>query len=125
MADANLNVKVETEVELHPGPRTAEWLESLGWIRPVAEPEAEVQTEAEDEDEDDPRPMELLTVEDIVPPARPLRTGAMSGVEVMRYRAAVLRKQIMNELSSPERVDEMLMMLDINPEALPEPGCDC
>lgn len=84
---------------------------------------------AEDDDDYDPLPMELSPMSDIseieeaLPRARPLR--AMGGAEAMRYRAARLRRDLMNELSSPERVDEMLRLLDIDPDRLPDPDCDC
>lgn len=166
MADANLNIKVGAEVELEPGPRTCEWLVSLGWTPPEESEQGHVapqvialyeqwvkdgapplgvplarwwdkklvelhdairpSEDADVEEDYDPRPLELVVLEEFVPEARPLRTGrAMSGAEAMRHRAAALRRDLMNELSSPERVDEMLRCLDINVEALPSPECDC
>lgn len=122
MAEANLTVGVE--VELRPDENTSRWLESLGWIRPEAPSQEQVSTEP-DEDDYDPLPA------DLVPEARPLATGgvyrgkAMGGAEAMRYRAARLRRDLMTELSSPERVDEMLRMCDVDPSALPDPDCDC
>lgn len=125
MADAELTVGVE--VALRPDENTARWLESLGWIRPGA-PSQEV-VETEEDDEYDPRPLGMLgdlDMVELVPEARPLRTGrAMTGAEAMRYRAARLRQDLMSEVSSPERVDEMLRSLDIDPSALPDPDCDC
>jgi hypothetical protein len=132
MADANLTVGVE--VELRPDENTCRWLESLGWVRPEAPSSEAVETEAEESDDWDPAEMlGGVTLSDLVPDleipeARPLRTGrgrAMGGSEAMRYRAARLRRDLMTEVSSPERVDEMLRNLDIDPEALPDPDCDC
>lgn len=84
---------------------------------------------ADDEDDYDPLPLELSVLSDIaeveeaLPTARPLR--AMGGAETMRYRAARLRRDLMNEVSSPERVDEMLRNLDVDVEALAAVDCDC
>ncbi|QYW07553.1 hypothetical protein SEA_LIZZ_6 [Streptomyces phage Lizz] len=83
----------------------------------------------EENDDYDPLPMELSVMSDIaeveeaLPAARPLR--AMGGAEAMRHRAARLRRDLMNEVSSPERVDEMLRNLDVNVEALAAVDCDC
>lgn len=130
MADASLTVGVE--VALSVDENTARWLESLGWVRPGAPSSEAVVTEPDDESDDwDPAEMMAVDVETLVPPSRPLRTGgtykgrAMGGAEAMRYRAARLRQDLMNEVSSPERVDEMLRMCDVDPTALPDLDCDC
>jgi hypothetical protein len=130
MADASLTVGVE--VALSVDENTARWLESLGWVRPGAPSSEAVVTEPDDESDDwDPAEMMAVDVETLVPPSRPLRTAgaykgrAMGGAEAMRYRAARLRQDLMNEVSSPERVDEMLRMCDVDPTALPDPDCDC
>lgn len=121
MADANLVVGVE--VELRPDENTCRWLESLGWVRPEAPSSEAVETEPDEEY--DPIPADIA---DLVPAARPLRAGggrAMGGAEAMRYRAARLRRDLMGEVSSPERVDEMLRNLDVDVEALAAVDCDC
>lgn len=131
MAEANLTVGVEVELRLDEN--TSRWLESMGWVRPNAPSTEQVVTESDEEDGDwDPAEMMGgVTLSDLVPEPQPLRTGgvyrgkAMGGAEAMRYRAAQLRRDLMTELSSPERVDEMLRMLDIDPSALPDPDCDC
>ncbi len=125
MAEAKLTVGVG--VELEPGPVTREWLIGLGWVPPVSDSDAGVQTEEDDEEDYDPRPIDMFPdVAELVPEPQPLRTGrAMGGAEAMRHRAARLRRDLMNEVSSPERVDEMLRNLDVNVEALPSVDCDC
>lgn len=140
MADAKLNIGVD--VELQPGPVTVAWLESLGWIRPEGEGRSEdvlSELEPDDDEEYDPRPAELVDLDehpDTWKPTDPklirgVRTGgvyrgkAMGGAEAMRYKAARLRRDLMSEVSSPERVDEMLRMCDVDPDRLPDPDCDC
>lgn len=125
MATSELRIGVQVDLEV--GERTAEWLESMGWIRPGAPSSEVVETEAEDDDYD-PRPLGVLgdtDLAELIPEARPLRGVAMTGAEAMLHNAARLRRDLMNEVSSPERVDEMLRNLDVNVEALAAVGCDC
>lgn len=97
---------------------------SRWWDKKLAELHNAISSREEADDDYDPIPVELGEMEE-------LRTGgvyrgrAMGGAEAMRYRAARLRRDLMNEVSSPERVDEMLRLLDIDPDRLPDPDCDC
>ncbi len=61
---SSAELKVGVKVELEVGERTAEWLESMGWIRPDAPSEESVVSELDDVEEDfDPRPLDLVGVD--------------------------------------------------------------
>jgi hypothetical protein len=123
-AELRVGVKVELEV----GERTAEWLESMGWIRPDAPSEESVLTELEDvavlEDEYDPRPVELVQASELAPAERPKR--AMTGSEAMLCAARRLRKKLRSELEDPDALDELLRLCDVNVGKLQDASdCDC
>lgn len=121
MAEARLTVGVG--VELEPGPVTREWLIGLGWVPPVSDSDASVLTELDDVeevDDYDPRPDELISMTD------PVRGKALTGAEAMRCEARKLRHDLMRELSSPERVDELLRLCDVNVSRLQDASeCGC
>lgn len=123
MAEAKLTVGVG--VELEPGPVTREWLIGLGWVPPVSDSDAGVQTEEDDEEDYDPRPIDMFPdVAELVDRTEPRR--ALNAVETLRCQARKLRHELMCELSSPERVDELLRLCDVNVSRLQDASeCGC
>lgn len=126
MATSELRVGVKVELEV--GERTAEWLESMGWIRPDAPSEESVLTELDDvavlEDEYDPRPAEFLQASGLASAVRPKR--AMTGSEAMLCAARRLRKKLQAELKDPDALDELLRLCDVNVGKLQDASdCDC
>lgn len=95
MAEMTATMKVETEVELVPGEKTAAWLMSLGWTPPAEAIE--------------PPPAEPMVPSRGLAEARQAMTARQAGF----YRAQQLRETLKAEVSSPERVDEMLVMAGV------------
>jgi hypothetical protein len=94
---AELSMTVATQVELEVGEKTAAWLVSLGWTPPAVKVEdAEPHVE--------PRvPSAGLEA------ARQAFTARQAGL----YQAQQIREALKTEVSSPERIDQMLNLAGV------------
>lgn len=97
-----VSVDVVAEVEFTVGEKTAAWLESLGWKRPILD------------ERDAAEIIDVRTHSD----DRPV---ALNGQEATTLMAKNLRFELMCELSSPERVDDLLSLCNVDVEKLAEP----
>jgi len=103
MAELTASMTVATQVELEVGDKTAAWLVSLGWTPPVeSTPDSGTVEPAEPYSE--PRvPSAGLEA------AKQAFTARQAGL----YKAQQIRETLKTEVSSPERIDEMLTMAGV------------
>ena len=104
MAEARMEVAVSTDVEFSVGDKTAAWLMSLGWTPPV--------------EETVPAPEEAAG-SDLVNNTRapyasmPEALEAMNGRQAAKYQAQQDYQAMKAELSSPERLDNLLKFFGV------------
>lgn len=103
MAEATMEVSVSTDVEFTVGEKTAAWLVSLGWTPPVEETV----------------PVEEGAGSDLVNNTRapytsmPEALEAMTGRQAAKYQAQQDYQAMKAELSSPERLDNLLKFFGV------------
>jgi hypothetical protein len=90
---AEINAVVNAAVELEVGEKTAAWLESLGWTRPVAEAESLVEAR-------------------VIKPSAGVEAAkvAMNSRESARAEAQQMYLQLLSELDAPN--DRLLWLLE-------------
>ena len=103
MADAVLNTTVTAEVELAVGPATSAWLVSLGWVPPVAEV---------------PKKVDGLGTDMVINTRAPYTSldeakQAMTGRQAAKYQAQQDYAAMLTELSSPERLTNLLKFFGV------------
>lgn len=105
MADLTMAVSTEVSVEFTVGEKTAAWLEAQGWARPVVAPATDG------------------VVDSTTTPSTSLEEAqqALDSREATRLQAQQLRDTLMGELSSPERVDELLTLCGVQMDRLLKP----
>lgn len=98
MADASMSVGVSADVEFTVGEKTKAWLVSLGWTPPAETPAAPVEA----------------TVEARAP-YQDIETArqAMDARQAGFYQAQQMRNTLKAEVSSPERIDQMLVLAGV------------
>lgn len=98
MAEAKMEVAVSTDVEFTVGEKTAAWLMSLGWTPPAEE---------------------TVPGSDLVNNTRapyasmPEALEAMNGRQAAKYQAQQDYQAMKAELSSPERLDNLLKFFGV------------
>lgn len=98
MAEAKMEVAVSTDVEFTVGEKTAAWLMSLGWTPPAEE---------------------TVPGSDLVNNTRapyasmPEALEAMNGRQAAKYQARQDYQAMKAELSSPERLDNLLKFFGV------------
>jgi hypothetical protein len=101
---AEINAVVNASVELEVGEKTAAWLETLGWVRPVV-------TE------------EKLVAEKVLKPSEGVAAAkvAMNSREAARAEAQQDYTDMLTQLSSPERLTSLLRYFGVDLEKFLEP----
>lgn len=98
MADAKLEVNVSSEVEFSVGEKTAAWLVSLGWTPPPAE---------------EGTGADLVNNTQAPYTSMPEAMEAMTGRQAAKYQARQDYQAMKGELSSPERLDNLLKFFGV------------
>jgi len=98
MAEANLEVSVSSEVEFSVGEKTEAWLVSLGWTPPPAE---------------EPAGSDLVNNTRAPYASMPEALEAMNGRQAAKYQAQQDYQAMKAELSSPERLDNLLKFFGV------------
>lgn len=102
MAEARMEVAVSTDVEFSVGDKTAAWLMSLGWTPP-----AEETIPAEGAGSD------LVNNTRAPYASMPEALEAMNGRQAAKYQAQQDYQAMKSELSSPERLDNLLKFFGV------------
>jgi len=112
MADAKLEVNVSSEVEFSVGEKTEAWLVSLGWTPPPVDPGTG---------------SDLVNNTQAPYASMPEALEAMNGRQAAKYQAQQDYQAMKGELSSPERLDNLLKFFGVQlprfigaPDAIPE-----
>ena len=117
MADAEMSVGVSADVEFTVGEKTKAWLVSLGWTPPVDDAPVEIDSMGTDLVNNTRAPYTSL----------PEAMEAMNGRQAAKYQAQQDYQAMKGELSSPERLDNLLKFFGVQlprfigaPDAIPE-----
>ena len=105
MADAILNVSTSAEVEFTVGEKTAAWLVALGWTPPDEDAVVTVPTEGAGSD--------LVNNTRAPYASLPEAMAAMNGHEAAKYQAQQDYVAMLGELSSPERLTNLLKFFGV------------
>lgn len=103
MADAEMSVGVSADVEFTVGEKTKAWLVSLGWTPPVDDAPVETDSMGTDLVNNTRAPYTSL----------PEAMEAMNGRQAAKYQAQQDYQAMMAELSSPDRLTNLLKFFGV------------